>query len=53
MTTHSVNFAALLEDFFTRRLIQQRQASPHTITYHQFLSRYHPSIPEVRAAEVA
>src|SRR6202049_2843819 len=27
MTTHSVNFAALLEDFFTRRLIQQRQAS--------------------------
>jgi site-specific recombinase XerD len=32
MTTHSVNFAALLEDFFTRRLIQQRQASPHTIS---------------------
>src|SRR6202158_3310119 len=31
MTTHSVNFAALLEDFFTRRLMQQRQASPHTI----------------------
>src|SRR3984893_1777093 len=30
--THSVNFAALLEDFFTRRLIQQRQASPHTIS---------------------
>src|SRR6202049_2187904 len=27
MTTHSVNFAALLEDFFTRRLIQQGQAS--------------------------
>src|SRR5271157_5552289 len=42
MTTHSVNFAALLEDFFTRRLIQQRQASPHTIssyrdTFRQFL----------------
>src|ERR1700681_123375 len=32
MTTHSVNFAALLEDFFTRRLMQQRQASPHTIS---------------------
>ena len=32
MTTHSVNFAALLEDFFTRRLIQQRQASPHPHT---------------------
>jgi site-specific recombinase XerD len=30
--THSVNFAALLEDFFTRRLMQQRQASPHTIS---------------------
>src|SRR5260370_24641336 len=32
MTTHSVNFAALLEDLFARRLIQQRQASPHTIS---------------------
>src|SRR6266478_9316071 len=42
MTTHSVNFAALLEDFFTQRLMQQRQASPHTIssyrdTFRQFL----------------
>jgi hypothetical protein len=27
MTTHPVNFAPLLQDFFTRRLIQQRQAS--------------------------
>jgi hypothetical protein len=27
-----VNFAALLERFFTQRLMQQRQASPHTIT---------------------
>jgi hypothetical protein len=33
MSTHSVNFAARLEDFFTRRVIQQRQASPHTISY--------------------
>jgi hypothetical protein len=32
MTTHSGNFAALLENFFTGRLIQQRQASPHTIS---------------------
>lgn len=37
-----VNFAALLECFFTQRLMQQRQASPHTIssyrdTFRQFL----------------
>ena len=35
-------FAALLERFFTQRLMQQRQASPHTIcsyrdTFRQFL----------------
>src|ERR1700755_3374511 len=41
MTT-SVNFAALLECFFTQRLMQQRQASAHTIssyrdTFRQFL----------------
>lgn len=41
MTT-SVNFAALLECFFTQRLMQQRQVSPHTIssyrdTFRQFL----------------
>ena len=37
-----VSFAALLERFFTQRLMQQRQASPHTITsyrdtFRQFL----------------
>ena len=37
-----VNFAPLLERFFTQRLMQQRQASPHTIssyrdTFRQFL----------------
>ena len=26
-----VSFAVLLERFFTQRLMQQRQASPHTI----------------------
>jgi site-specific recombinase XerD len=41
MTTPA-SFAALLERFFTQRLMQQRQASPHTIssyrdTFHQFL----------------
>ena len=41
MTT-PVIFAALLERFFTQRLMQQRQASPHTIssyrdTFRQFL----------------
>jgi len=41
MTT-PVSFAALLERFFTQRLMQQRQASPHTIssyrdTFRQFL----------------
>src|SRR5580692_8438963 len=29
---HPVSFAALLERFFTQRLTQQRQASPHTIS---------------------
>jgi site-specific recombinase XerC len=37
-----INFAALLERFFTQRLMQQRQVSPHTIrsyrdTFRQFL----------------
>ncbi|MCY1555290.1 Tyrosine recombinase XerC [compost metagenome] len=41
MTTPA-SFAALLERFFTQRLMQQRQASPHTIssyrdTFRQFL----------------
>lgn len=40
--THPVSLAALLERFFTQRLMQQRQASPHTIssyrdTFRQFL----------------
>ena len=32
MTTTTVSFAPLLERFFTQRLMQQRQASPHTIS---------------------
>src|SRR5262249_61289559 len=37
-----ISLAALLERFFTERLMQQRQASPHTISsyrdaFHQFL----------------
>lgn len=41
MNTHT-SFAPLLESFFTQRLMQQRQASPHTITsyrdtFRQFL----------------
>ena len=41
MTTLT-SFPALLERFFTQRLMQQRQASPHTIssyrdTFRQFL----------------
>jgi site-specific recombinase XerD len=41
MTTLT-SFAPLLERFFTQRLIQQRQASPHTVssyrdTFRQFL----------------
>jgi site-specific recombinase XerD len=40
--TAATRFAALLEGFFTQRLMQQRQASPHTIssyrdTFRQFL----------------
>jgi len=40
--TNSNSFAPLLERFFTQRLMQQRQASPHTIssyrdTFRQFL----------------
>ena len=30
--THQANDAPLLERFFTQRLMQQRQASPHTIS---------------------
>jgi site-specific recombinase XerD len=32
MTTSSTSLAPLLERFFTQRLMQQRQASPHTIS---------------------
>ena len=40
--THKADVAPLLERFFTQRLMQQRQASPHTIssyrdTFRQFL----------------
>src|ERR1700724_455236 len=43
MSTPSISLAALLERFFTERLMQQRQASPHTIssyseTFRQFLT---------------
>lgn len=42
----ATHFAALLERFFTERLMQQRQASPHTIssyrdTFRQFLKFVH------------
>src|ERR1700751_957622 len=45
MSTHT-NFAPLLERFFTQRLMQQRQASPHTLssyrdTFRQFLKFAH------------
>ena len=45
----SINLAALLERFFTERLMQQRQASPHTIssyseTFRQFLTFYRATI---------
>jgi site-specific recombinase XerD len=41
--SNSITLASLLERFFTRRLMQQRQASPHTIssyseTFRQFLT---------------
>jgi hypothetical protein len=32
MKTIPTSFAPLLERFFTQRLMQQRQASPHTIS---------------------
>lgn len=43
MTTTATSLAPLLEHFFTQRLMQQRQASPHTIssyrdTFRQFLT---------------
>lgn len=42
----ATHFAPLLERFFTERLMQQRQASPHTIssyrdTFRQFLKFVH------------
>ena len=44
-----ISLAALLERFFTQRLMQQRQASPHTI---RFLSGHLPSVPEVYRAAI-
>ena len=47
--TAPTNFAPLLEHFFTQRLMQQRQASPHTIssyrdTFRQFLTFVQPRL---------
>jgi len=44
-----ISLAALLERFFTQRLMQQRQASPHTIssyrdTFRQFLKYTEPRL---------
>ena len=39
MTTPA-SFAALLERFFTQRLMQQRQASPHTISSYRDTFRH-------------
>ena len=59
--TPLVSFAALLERFFTQRLMQQRQASPHTIssyrdTFRQFLKfvqrRLHKTPSSVNFAEI-
>jgi site-specific recombinase XerD len=56
-----VSFAALLERFFTQRLMQQRQASPHTIssyrdTFRQFLKfvqqRLHKSPSRLNFEEI-
>ena len=60
MTT-SDTFASLLERFFTQRLMQQRQASPHTITsyrdtFRQFLKfaqqRLHKPPSHLNLAEI-
>ena len=60
MTT-STSFASLLERFFTQRLMQQRQASPHTIssyrdTFRQFLrfieQRLHKPPSRLRFEEI-
>ncbi len=47
MTTLT-SFPAMLERFFTQRLMQQREPS-----HRQFLSRHLPSVPEVRRTAVA
>jgi site-specific recombinase XerD len=58
---HSLSFAALLERFSTQRLMQQRQASPHTIasyrdTFRQFLKfteqRIHKMPSELKFQEI-
>lgn len=56
-----ISFAALLERFFTQRLMQQRQASPHTIssyrdTFRQFLKfteqRIHKAPSQLKFEEI-
>ena len=44
-----ISLAALLERFFTQRLMQQRQASPHTIS--SYRDTFH-SVPEVYRAAI-
>src|ERR1700686_4810731 len=52
-----ISLAALLERFFTQRLMQQRQASPHTIssyrdTFHQFLKTALPGNPRFKCSKL-
>ena len=43
-----VSLAALLESFFTQRLM----AAPGESSYHQFLSRHLPSVSEVHRTAI-
>ena len=55
--TPPVSFAPLLERFFTQRLMQQRQASPHTIssyrdTFRHFLKFVQERVHTALAADL-
>ena len=49
----SATLAALLENFFTQRLMNQRQASPHTISSYRDTFRLLLQFAQQAAAQVA
>ena len=50
---NEASLAPLLQSFFTGRLMQQKQASPHTVCFYQGHFSFAAEIPGENTAETA